>query len=111
MHVPPPLQAVVNAATPMVVGPVKVELAGVAKSTWNFHSRSEFEPKFRKKLGEPAGGAVDPSRSDGNSPPKDELNWKQTCVAAAPLRIAAPSNAQAFEPAKVVPLLKMLYEM
>ena len=74
MHVPPPLQAVTNAATGMLVGPVNVELAGVAKSTWNFHRLSELLPKLRKKLGEPKGGAIDPSRSDGNRPPKAELS-------------------------------------
>src|SRR5260370_9330250 len=108
MQVPPPLHAAVKAATGIFVGPVKVEFPGIAKSTWNFQRLSEFVPKFRKKFGEPGGGAIDPSRSDGNSPPKDELNWKQTCVAADPLRIAPPSNAQTFDPAKVVPLLKML---
>ena len=35
-HVPDVPQAVVYAATLRFVGPVKVELAGVAQSTWNF---------------------------------------------------------------------------
>ena len=69
MHVPPPEQAALKAATGMLVGPVKVVLAELAKSTWNFHRFSEFAPKFMKKFGEPAGGAVMPSRSDGSKPP------------------------------------------
>ncbi len=32
----PPLQASVKAVTGIETGPVKVELAGVAQSTWNF---------------------------------------------------------------------------
>jgi hypothetical protein len=40
MHAPPPLHAAVNAATAMFVGPVNVEFAGVAKSTWNFQRPS-----------------------------------------------------------------------
>src|SRR5581483_1466 len=35
----PPLQSGVNEATAKLVGPVNVEFAGVAKSTWNFHIR------------------------------------------------------------------------
>ena len=85
------MHAAVNAATGMFVGPVRVEFAGVLKSTWNFHRFNEFVSKFRKKFGDPAGGSVDPSRSDGNRPPKDEVKWKHTCVAADPARMAAPS--------------------
>src|SRR5215469_14388640 len=40
-----PPQASAKGATAMLVGPVKVEFAGVAKSTWNFHRFSEFVPK------------------------------------------------------------------
>ena len=53
---------------------------------------------MRKKFGEPAGGSVDPSKSDGNSPPKDELRWKHTCVAGNPARIAAPLYAHTCAP-------------
>src|SRR5258708_17014242 len=104
MRLPPPEHAAGNAATGMLVGPVKVELAGVAKSTWNFHKLSEFVPKFRYMSGAPAGGALDPSRSDGSRLPKLELSWKQTWVAAAPARIAALSSAHARAPTKVLPL-------
>src|SRR6266568_8558926 len=88
MHVPP-LQAGVNAATGMLVGPLKVDWAGVAKSTWNFQRFKEFVPKFRKKFGDAVGGKVGPSRSEGSTPPNEEDNWKQTCVAAAPASMAA----------------------
>src|SRR6266478_748235 len=43
-----------------------------AKSTWNFQRFRRFVPKLRKKLGELAGGAVAPSRSDGSRPPNEE---------------------------------------
>ena len=38
-----PEQAGLKAGTGMLVGPLKVELAGVAKSTWNFHRFNEFD--------------------------------------------------------------------
>ena len=44
MQVPPP-QAGLKAATGMLVGPTKVELAGVAKSAWNFQRSKELLPK------------------------------------------------------------------
>src|SRR5258708_383989 len=112
MQVPPPPQAALKAATGILVGPLKVEFAGVAKSTWNFQRSREVEllSKARKKLGDPAGGAVDPSRSEGSRPPKELLSWKQTCVAGIPARIAALSKAHARPPTKVLPL-NMLKEM
>ena len=64
MQVPPP-QASVKAATGMFVGPVKVELLGVVKSAWNCQRLRELLPIFRKMFGEPAGGYVNPSISDG----------------------------------------------
>src|SRR5262249_44970034 len=42
----PPLQASVKAATDTLVGPENDELAGFAKSTWNFQRLSELVPKF-----------------------------------------------------------------
>ena len=54
------------------MGPVNVEFDGVVKSTWNLQMFNEFEPKFTKAFGAPAGGADAPSRSDGNNPPKLE---------------------------------------
>src|SRR5260370_2145267 len=90
MQAPPP-QASVKGATGMLMGPVKVVLAEFAKSTWNFHSLSELEPKLRKNSGEPTGGAVAPSRSAGSTPPKLVLSWKHCCVAAAPASMLARS--------------------
>src|ERR1041384_3678824 len=43
MQAPPP-HAGVNAATAMLVGPVNVALAGLAKSEWKRQMFSEFEP-------------------------------------------------------------------
>src|SRR5258708_4060407 len=77
-----PLHSGVKAATGMLVGPVKVEFAGVEKSTWNLNIRRELDPKKITKLGEPMGGAVAPSMSEGSKPPTDEPCWKHTCVAA-----------------------------
>src|SRR5712692_10805554 len=107
MQAPPP-HASVKAATGMLRGPVRVVFAEFAKSTWNFHSLSELEPKLRKNSGEPAGGAVAPSRSAGSTPPKLVLSWKHCCVAAAPASMLVRSKAQSLAPANVVPLLKML---
>ena len=57
---------------------MNVEFAGTVKFTWNFHKFNLFTPKFRKKFGEPAGGGVDPSMSEGNNPANEGLSWKQT---------------------------------
>src|ERR1044071_9264494 len=95
----PPPHAGENAATAIVVGPVNVAFAGAAKSTWNFHSRSELVPKFSRWLGEPAGGGeATPSRSAGNRLANDVDSWKHSCVAGAPLIIFARSNAQTRAP-------------
>src|SRR5947207_7262179 len=104
----PPLQARLNAATGMFAGPVSVVLALFAQSTWNFQRFSEFDPKFMMKLGDPAGGALLPSRSDGRRPPKLDPSWKHCCVAAAPDNIALRFRAQTFEPANELPFVKML---
>ena len=59
-------QGAVNAATPEIdVGPVKVELLGVVKSAWNFQrfNAPELGSISMKNSGEPAGGAVAPSKS------------------------------------------------
>src|SRR5438128_9884972 len=89
----PPLQAGVKAATARFVGPASVEFAEVAKSTWNFQRFSELVPKLRKKLGDPAGGGVAPSRSEGKRLSMLEFNWKHCAVAASPASICARSNA------------------
>src|SRR5215470_1328731 len=47
MQVPPPPHAGENDATGIVVGPAKLELAGVDQSTWNRHSCRLFVAKLR----------------------------------------------------------------
>src|SRR5436309_7242726 len=84
----PPLHNGVNAATGTTVGPVNVEFAGVAKSTWNLKRLRLLVPKNTMKLGEPAGGAVLPSRSEGNKPPIELPCWKHIWVAGWPLSMA-----------------------
>src|SRR5712691_573353 len=109
MQVPPPLQAGENEATEIVVGPVRLEFAGVVQSTWNFHSFRLFVPKLRRKFGDPLGGGVGPSTSEGRRLPNDELRVKHCCVAAWPWSIFARSYAQACGPRNCVPaLLNML---
>src|SRR5215471_10435927 len=73
-----------KAATGILVGPVNVELPGLAKSTWNLYKFKEFAPKSIMKLGEPAGGNLCPSTSAGRKLPTVEACWKQICVAASP---------------------------
>src|SRR5262245_52539250 len=99
----PPLQALVNAVTGMLVGPVNVELAGVAQSTWNFQRLSELAPMLTRKLGEPFGGGVEPSRSEGKRLSKVELSCTHCAVAGAPVSIAARSNAHTRAPIFVFP--------
>src|SRR5579859_2700398 len=89
-QVPPPHNGE-KAATGIVIGPVKVELVGVAKSTWNLKRFRLLLPKNTIKLGEPAGGGVVPSTSEGRSPPTEEPCWKQTCFAACPFSMALRS--------------------
>src|SRR5919198_4527301 len=38
-----------NVETPVSVGPVNVEFAGVVQSTWNFHVRIAYEPQIDAK--------------------------------------------------------------
>ena len=73
MQAPPPEQVALNEATGMLVGPVKVVLAELANMTWNFQRLSEFKPKFMKKFGEPAGGAVMPS----SPTPAGRRSWSE----------------------------------
>src|SRR5260221_5913412 len=82
-----------NAATGSVVGPVKVEFAGVVQSTWKRQSRRLFVPNSTIGFGAPAGGGVDPSRSAGRSPPSLVPSVKHCCVAARPASILARSQA------------------
>src|ERR671934_1139888 len=76
MHVPPPLQAAEKDATGIVVGPDRLEFAGVVQSTWNLQSKRLFVPKLRTKFGDPLGGGVVPSRSEGSRLPYEVLKVK-----------------------------------
>src|SRR5262245_60424760 len=93
-----------NSDTVMLVGPVNVELAGVAKSTWNSNSWTvsgsaaappcDSASRWRRKTaGAPAGGGVAPSQSAGGSiwngkPESGGVAMKRCAVAAAPVSIA-----------------------
>src|SRR5437899_1953503 len=103
MQVPPP-QTSLKLATEIAVGPVKVELLGLLKSTWNLKRFNVLgAEKVRKKFGSPAGGAVVPSRSEGNRLATLEPCWKQTMLAAPPLSINGRSKAQGFAPVNTIP--------
>ena len=51
-----------------MVGPVNVELAGVAQSVWNLKRRMVVPllPRFTKNAGSPFGGLMGPSTFDDN---------------------------------------------
>ena len=90
---------------------MSVVLFEFPKSTWNLYRFSVFEvPSSMKKLGEPAGGGVEPSRSDGSRLASLVPSWKHCPVAAAPASIAVRSSAQAAGPAKDPPNGKMFAE-
>ena len=55
------------------------------------------------KFGEPVGGRVLPSRSEGNRLETEEGCWKQIIVAFAPVSMAFRSIAQASAPTKLFP--------
>src|SRR5690242_13481050 len=107
MQVPPP-HAAEKPATEIVVGPVSAVFAVFAQSTWNFQRRRLFVPYESRKFGEPDGGGVDPSRSEGNRLPYDVLSWTHCCVAACPDSILARSYAHTSGPSKLAPFLKRL---
>src|ERR1043166_985243 len=99
----PPLQAWVNAVTARVVGPVSAGFAAVVQSTWNFQSCSALGPRLTRKFGDPAGGGVVPSRSDGNRLSKSAPTCTHCAVAGRPLSIAARSSAHTIAPSDVFP--------
>src|ERR1051326_6213757 len=79
----PPPQASVQTATVMLDGPVNVELAGRGETAGKRQNLSTLvELRLKRKFGEPAGGCVAPSTSDGKRLAKLVLSWKQTMVAA-----------------------------
>src|SRR5258708_1276894 len=88
----PPLQASVKAATGTLMGPVRVELAGVVQLTEKRQTFRELLPKLMNGSGVPAAGRlVAPSRSAGSTPPKLVESWKHCWVAAAPDNMAERS--------------------
>src|ERR1700675_280851 len=96
-------QRAVKAAGVSEPGEVKVELAGVVKSTWKRYSgQVELSPIAMKGAGEPAGGRVDPSRSAGSIPSLPLLKTAGsrvvTNVAVVPASIAARSKANGCGP-------------
>src|SRR5260370_26373820 len=89
-------------ATPIKVGPEKLELVGVAKSTWNWKRFRWVESaRSTRKLGSPGGGGGLLSRSEGNSLPTLLAAWKQMDVAEFPASIFVRSYEQASAPAKL----------
>src|SRR5713101_9127643 len=96
-------QISVKGATGIRTGPVNVDLAGFAKSTWNWKMlRSLESPISTKKLGDPAGGNVLPSRSEGNRLATLGGFWKQIMAAELPASMAARSKAHACAPRKLL---------
>src|SRR5258708_12330420 len=89
-------------ATPIKVVPEKLELVGLAKSTWN---RKRFRwvesARSTKKLGSPSGGGVLLSTSEGNRLPTLLGCWKQMDVAEFPVSIFVRSYAPAIAPANL----------
>src|SRR3981081_4535084 len=98
MQVPPPLHAALKAATGSEVGPVRVVLATLVQSTWNFQYVSALVPNSMRVPAAPAGGAVAPPKSAARSPPNAVPCVKHCCDAAAPVIILARSRAQNFGP-------------
>src|SRR5258708_38957634 len=95
----------------MAIGPVRVELEGVAKSTWNLNSFSVVEvPSSKKKLGEPAGGAVLPSRAAGSKLASLVPLLKHCIVAAPPTNLPLRFMAQGCGPKNQPPTGKLFAE-
>ena len=74
MQVPPPPQAAEKDATGTLIGPMRVAVAAAKLILLICQILSELVSKLTKYSGEPAGGAVVPSRSAGSTPPKLELS-------------------------------------
>src|SRR5207237_3532578 len=92
-QVPPSVHAGVNAATEMVVGPVRVVLAVFAQSRWKRYSFKLFVPNSRMSFGAPAGGDIAPSLSDGSMPPSFVPSVLHCCVAGGPAGVSVRSTA------------------
>src|SRR5438045_9321995 len=74
-----------GAAAVITIGPVNVELAGCTQSTWNLHrfSRPRSGSMLARKFGEPAGGGVGPSTSEGRRLATDAGRSKHTNLGLA----------------------------
>src|SRR5437763_13580955 len=105
MQVPPP-QASENGSVASVVGPANVELAGVPKSTWNWNTArlSAPAPSEETRSGEPAGGGVAPSRSDGSRLATSVGASNETEVAGCPASMPDRARAATLAPRNWVPV-------
>src|SRR5687768_7228577 len=106
MHAPPP-HALLKVTPGIVVGPVSVPVPAV-QLTANRQKFSDVVVMLSKKLRDPAGGRILPSRSAGS-----RLWWlvlvdAQSCRALAPISILSRSKAHTLLPAKLRPFLNML---
>src|SRR6185369_332184 len=106
MQTPPP-QARLKPATPaMFVGPVSVPVPAV-QLTEKRQNWTAVLVKRSRRFGEPAGGKVVPSRSEG-SRLAPAVVLAQACRAIAPVSILSRSNAQTVLPVNERPFLNML---
>src|SRR6266851_1119000 len=107
MQVPVAAQAWVKDVSAIAMGPMNLELLGVAKSTWNL-KRCSAVPLNRstKKFGSPTGGAVAPSRSDGKNE-NSVVFVKQMAFASVPANMAVRRKAQALAPRNWVGLNRL----
>src|SRR5215467_3426715 len=105
MQVPPPLQARLKALVARLVGPVNVELPGVAKSTWNWKLASVFAlaPSERRKLGSPEGGSVELSTSEARRLETEVGALNEMLVAGLPASMFVRLSAATLAPRNCVP--------
>src|SRR5262245_38526333 len=102
-----------NGATAAIeVGPAKVELLGVAKSTWNCHRFNVPATGSMSitKFGEPAGGSAAPSTSEGRRLEYAAFRLKHTKGGACtPASMAVLSHAHTSGPTNVSEPVKMFH--
>src|ERR1700693_6402286 len=104
MQVPPP-QAMLKELTAISIGALSVELVGVAKFGLSLYIRKVLSvSKVKKYPGEPSGGSVGPSTSDGRKLPSPEIVYMIPTGDAAPASIAVRSYASSAAPTKLKPL-------
>src|SRR5260370_17025785 len=91
----PPLQGSVNAATGTLMGPVRVEFAGVVQLTEKRQTFNELLPKLMNGSGVPdAGRLATPSRSAASPPPYLEETWNHPRFPPPPANLPPPFTAQ-----------------